>query len=254
MDEMKRPKCDLPFFYEREYDRRNSEYEKSKQPRKPTIDYKIKIRDLENELVHINQNINHFKSKNEGLSKELNVHRENVMSQTKRVGHVEKELEKQEQEFFEIKKEIEEGSHKIDDAKMLDRINRDQKTLMSKNNNMIEKIKLADKEMTKKHAKMKFFDHERVKLEEEEKDIIQKWKKEIKDFITKHKIDIEKYKNFDPSSKIIDFVENDKDKLINLERILNKIYNETSLDDIFSLVSFLINCTKEVSQFNNSIV
>jgi hypothetical protein len=250
---MKRPKCDLPFFYEREYERRNSDYERNKQSRKPVIDYKIKLRDLENEIVHINQNINQYKSKNEQLSKELNGFRENVMNQTKRVNHVEKELEKQENEFIGIKKQIEENDHKVDDAKLMERLNRDQKTLVNKNNNMIEKIKLADKQMTKKHAKMKFYEHEKVKLEEEEKEIIKRWKKEIKDFINKHKNDIEKYKNFDPSSKIIDFVENDKDKLINLERILNKIYNETSLDDIFALVCFLINCTKEVKFILNPV-
>jgi chromosome segregation ATPase len=243
---MKRPKCDLPFYFEKDYEKKNEEYMKTKQPRKPTIDYKIKIRDLENEIVHINQNINHSKSKNEQLIKELDQLRESVMAQTKRAEYVEKELEKQEREFFEMKEQIEENNLKDDDVKIIEKINNNQKELVNQNNNMIEKIKFADKEMTRKYAKMRFYEHERAKLNEEEREIIQKWKKEIKDFINTHKNDIEDYKNFDPSSKIINFVENDRDKLFNLERILNKIYCETNLDDIFALVNFFINCTKEV--------
>jgi chromosome segregation ATPase len=254
--ELVRPKNDLVYWYEDKYEEREQDFIKNKEQRKPVLDYKVKVRELENEISNISQNINYTKAKNDLMKKDLDKLRENVITNSKKVDIVESELIKQEREFNNMKAEVDDihknaqNDRKIKpNDKILERIHEDKNRLETKNKDIIELVKKADKDITQKFAKIKYYDHEKVKIEKEENKIIRKWEKELKNFKKEKKEDIEKYNNYDPSSKILDFVNSDESKRNSLEEILRKMCEQTNLDDIYQLVNFFINCTKEVKAY-----
>ena len=61
---------------------------------KPTIDYKVKIRSLENNIVYTYQYYNNKKSKNIKLMEELNELRKKVYKKNKKLEELKKKLDK----------------------------------------------------------------------------------------------------------------------------------------------------------------
>jgi hypothetical protein len=254
-EELVRPKNDLIYWYVDNFEEKEREFLHNKEQRKPVLDYKVKYKELENEISNINQNINYTKAKNDLLKLELDKLRENVITNTKKVDIVEQELAKQEREFNMMKAEVDSIHNNVQNDrkfkpndKILERIHLDKKKLEKKNKDIIEFVKKADKDITQKFAKIKYYDHEKVKIEEEEKKIIKKWKKELKTFMNEKKDDIENYKNYDQSSKIMDLVKSDESKKNTMEDVLSAMCEQTNLDDIYQLVNFFISCTKEVKK------
>ena len=123
------------------------------------------------------------------MKKDLDKLRENAIINTKKVEAVERECIKQQQEFNEMKANVDKIHKSIQDEKknhndkILEKINKDRNNLSKKNNEIIEFVKKADKDITKKYAKIKYYDHEENKINEENNAIISKWKKELKNFM-----------------------------------------------------------------------
>lgn len=228
---------------------RNSSPDKDK--RKPTIDYKVKIRILEKDLNHTYQQYNNTQAKNEQLKKQLNELRQKTQINNEKVKAITEDLSMQEQEFKIQKEEIERKLKTREDKDLLNKINNGQKILRENNTELINQIKTSDKDMTQKLAMKKYFEHERKKLEEKEKKIIQKWKNERKKFYEDNAEEIKKFKSFDPSSKVLDIL--NEDKITHYQDMLSKIYEQTHFNNITSLVEYFIKCTKEFKNFEDFI-
>ena len=219
---------------------------------KPLVDYKIKIRNLENEIMLTNQKYNDVKKKNIENTFELNELRKNVNIHRQKLNFQTKELTKDENEFISLKESIEKNINNKHEDNTFKIIFKDQKELFSKNNVMIQKIKDADKDTTSKLAAKKYLEHEKKKLIEQEKKSVSKWNKELKTFYDDNSTIINKIQNFDPSSKVIEIL--DLEKIKEYEDILQKIYSHTNLEDIDSLVKYFIDCSKEVNYYLNNIL
>jgi len=98
--------------------------------------------------------------------------------------------------------------------------------------------------MTQKLANKKYLEHETKKLTLKEKNLEQHWDNEMKTFYNKYEESIKKCKEFDKKSPVLEII--DVEKIKQLEEMLNKIYEETNLSDIDSLIKFFAHCLKEV--------
>ena len=79
---------------------------------KPIIDYRVKIRSLENNIVYTYQYYNKSKSKNVQLMVELDELRKRVYKKNKKLEELKKELEEEEKKYNKEKKENEENKEK----------------------------------------------------------------------------------------------------------------------------------------------
>lgn len=223
--------------------------ETSSEKRKPIIDYRVKINSLEKEIVLICQHYNDTKSKNEKMMNELNEMRKKFMTNSSKLEELSKEFKETEDSFKSQKEYIEKNLKNKEEEDLMKQIYKDQKHLFGKNDQMIQKIIETDKDMTEKLAKKKYYEHEKEKLIEKEQKIIQKWKKEMKDFYQKNAEAIKNYKSFDSSSKVLEII--NEDKIKKLEEILENIYSLTNLSDINALVNYFTNCQKENKNFED---
>ena len=222
-----------------------------KRDNKPVIDYRVKLRSLEKDIVYTYQDFNNTKSKNNRLMQELDEMRKQVMHKTQRLNELKKSLEQQEKQYYSQKKEIEQNLDDKEEIELLEKIKKNQKILEKTNLEMIEKIKETDQFLTQKQAKKKCLDFEANQLEQLSQKIEEKNKKELEDFNHQYKTEIEKVKNFDESSKIIDLL--DKEKITNLEEMLKDMFNETKTENIQSFIDYFIKSCEEYKAFKDSI-
>lgn len=222
----------------------------SPERRKPKIDFKSKIRKLEKEINLTNQNYMQVKSLNETKMEELDELRYKVRANKEKADDLKKELDQQETEYWDHKEEIEKKLRSREEKNLLKKIGDNQKILKKNNDTIIKRIKESDKDMTQKLAMKKYLDHEHKKLLEKEKKIIEKWKNEKKAFEEAHANEIRWYKSFDPSSKLLELI--NEEKMSQYEEMLSQIYAETNIDDISNLVQYFIKCTKEFKSFEQS--
>ena len=112
---------------------------------------------------------------------------------------------------------------------------------------MIRQIKESDKEMASKLAEKKFYEHEKLKLMDKEKKIIEKWNKEKEKFYIKNEKDIKNMSSYTGKSRVLETLLGEK--IDYLENIISKLSSETNIDEICKLVEYFINSTKEVFIF-----
>ena len=233
------------------YGKNNKSQSVPKRENKPVIDYRIKLRSLEKDIQYTYQDYNNTKSKNNKLMEELDEMRKQVVQKTQRLNELKKSLEEQEKNYYAQKKEIEKSLDDREEAELLENIKEKQKQLERINLEMIEKIKETDQFLTQKQAKKKCLDFESNQLEQLSKKIEEKNKKELDDFNEQYKTEIEKVRNFDESSKIIDML--DPKKIAALEEMLKDMFNETKTENIQSFVDYFIKSCEEYKAFKDSI-
>ena len=233
------------------YGKNNKSQSVPKRENKPVIDYRIKLRSLEKDIQYTYQDYNNTKSKNNKLMEELDEMRKQVVQKTQRLNELKKSLEEQEKNYYAQKKEIEKSLDDREEAELLEKIKEKQKQLERINLEMIEKIKETDQFLTQKQAKKKCLDFESNQLEQLSKKIEEKNKKELDDFNEQYKTEIEKVRNFDESSKIIDML--DPKKIAALEEMLKDMFNETKTANIQSFVDYFIKSCEEYKAFKDSI-
>ena len=218
---------------------------------KPTIDYKVKIRSLENNIVYTYQCYNNTKSKNSKLMIELDELRKTVYTKNKKLEELKKTLEEEEKKYNENKQEVEENLNKKDDMKLFNKIKNNQKILESANKEMIEKIKETDQFMTQRQAKKKCLDFQTEQLKKKAKIIEKKNENDFKNFDELHKNEMEKVKNFNQTSRIIESL--DQTKMKSLEDMLNEMFNETKTENIQQFIDYFIKSCEEYKTFQDTI-
>jgi len=75
---------------------------------KPVLDYRVVIRNLENDIVLMNQHYNDTKQLNEKKMKDLDEIRKNILFNRNKLDFLNNTLKEQEEQYFEQKKSIEE--------------------------------------------------------------------------------------------------------------------------------------------------
>ena len=218
---------------------------------KPIIDYRVKIRSLENNIVYTYQYYNKSKSKNVQLMVELDELRKRVYTKNKKLEELKKELEEEEKKYNKEKKEIEDYLEKKDDIKIYGKIKKNQKLLENANEKMIEKIKETDQFMIERQAKKKYLDFETKQLEKKAKTIEKKNKKDFEEFNNLHKEEMEKVRKFNQTSRMIDSL--DQKKMKSLEDMLNEMFNETKTENIQQFIDYFIKSCEEYKTFQDTI-
>ena len=223
----------------------------TKKENKPIIDYRVKIRSLEKDIVYTYQNYNHTKSKNTTLMEELDELRNQLEHKTKKLEELKKTLQHQENQYYMQKQEIEKDLDNKDQIDLNEKIKATQKELERTNLEMVEKIKETDEFCLQKQAQQKNLQHEEHKIKAKSEKLKIENKKQIKEFNDQYKSDIEKVKSFTESSIIIDTL--DIQKITNLEEISRKMFNETKTENIQSFVDYFIKSCDEYKAFQESI-
>ena len=218
---------------------------------KPIIDYRVKIRSLENNIVYTYQYYNKSKSKNLQLMVELDELRKTVYTKNKKLEELKKELEEEEKKYNKEKKEIEDNLEKKDDIKIYGKIKKNQKLLESAKKEKKEKIKETDQFMTQRQAKKKCLDFQTEQLRKKAKKIEEKNDNDFKNFDELHKNEMEKVKNFNQSSRIIESL--DQTKMKSLEDMLNEMFNETKTENIQQFIDYFIKSCEEYKTFQDTI-
>lgn len=218
---------------------------------KPVIDYRVKIRSLEKDIVYTYQDYNKTKAKNTQLMNELDELRKQVIHKSTKLNEMKKTLDQAEKSYFQQKKEIEKSAENKEEVDIYNKIQKNQKKLQTCNMEMINKIKETDQFLNEKLAKKKCLDYETEQLEKEAKKAEEKYKKELNDFNNLYKAEIEKMNNFDNSSKIIDML--DPKKISALEEMLKDMFEETKTENIQSFVEYFIKSCEEYKAFQDSI-
>ena len=215
--------------------------------RKPVVDYKTKLKNLNHEIHLTSQNYNDTKAKNELLRRELDEMRKSVLIRKEKVDHLYNELLILEIEYKEEKQKIE---SELDLRKMDMRREVDKKTseLAEKNMDMIEKIRKNDEKITKILARKKHIEHEKIKIMEKKVNVDNFWLKKNDEFFKGKYEQIAKLNNNEDADKVLEALSGEK---INQYReIVNKLYQEDSDEDdvmkITRLLEYFINSTKEV--------
>lgn len=230
------------------YNNNNSNRKGSGSPerRKPAIDYKVKIKQLEKDIHTTRQSYDDTKTKNKEFRKELDEMRKNVTINREKFRVLHSDLVRCESAYWEEKKDVVKSiSGKQDFEELQYKLQEKKKELENKNVDMIKKIKKTDNEMTLLLAEKKFYEHEKSKLVEKEKKIIEKWNKEREKFFNKNKDDINKMNAYSGKSKVLDLLLGEK--IDYFEQVISKLSKETNIDEICKLVEYFINSTKEVN-------
>jgi hypothetical protein len=247
MEELTKPKP-IDYTKNKNIENNNNNYYHNNdeiiQKNKPIIDYNVKIKNLEKNNMLISQRYNETRCKNELLMKELNELRRDIQINLEKKKLLEENLEKNEKDFFEEKEGVEKLIKENQENTLKIKIANDQKELFKKNKQMVNTINQTDKDITSNLAKKKYLEHENKKLQEKEQKIIQKYENQLKNFYKENEKEIKKYENYDPTSKVIEMI--DQNKFEKFEKILNTIYAETNLEDINDLIKYFIDCSKEV--------
>ena len=228
------------------------------QKKKPTIDYRTRIRGLENDLNNTSQNYNRTKTFNEDLRSQLNELRKTTVINEGKISDMTKALKIEEanylrhKEAIETNLKIEETNYKkIEETFYIKKIKEGQNLLIKNSDTLAEQIKNYDLVMTGKLAKKKHLENEARDLEKSRRKIEFKWNLERRKFYEQYAEEIKQAKNYDPSSKIFEIL--NSEKLMQIEEMLNKIYEKTNQTSIDQLVDYFIECTKEYKNFEKHI-
>ena len=116
---------------------------------------------------------------------------------------------------------------------------------------MIEKIKETDQFMTQRQAKKKCLDFQTEQLRKKAKIIEKKNENDFKNFDELHKNEMEKVKNFNQTSRIIESL--DQTKMKSLEDMLNEMFNETKTENIQQFIDYFIKSCEEYKTFQDTI-
>jgi len=138
-----------------------------------------------------------------------------------------------------------------ENEKQIEKINDLRDELKNLNKNLIDKIKETDKDLTEKLALKKYLEHEKIKIMEKDKKIDEYWKKDLETFKEKNAEAIKFCETYDKTSKVLEIL--DEGKLKNFQEILEKIYKETNVEDIESLVEYFANSLRENQNFEDFI-
>jgi len=214
---------------------------------KPVIDYKSKIRILEKEVSYFNQCYNSTKGENEILINELKELRKNTINTKIKVKELNEKLAMAENEYNQNKEEIKKKIETNEDNEILKEIQNGEKLIKHNTNLMIQELKSNDHDMARKLAKEKFYQYEHKKLLRKRKNIRKKWEMERKKFFDQMNEEIKKQNLFDPSSKLLETIGDEK--ISKLVETLQKFYEETNINDIESLVDYFLKCSKEFKNF-----
>ena len=90
----------------------------SQDRKKPTVDYRTKIRILEKELNVTYQNFNNTRAKNEQLKAELNELRKKTLMHTENVKEISRKLQVDESEYLERREEVEKKLKQREDKQL----------------------------------------------------------------------------------------------------------------------------------------
>ena len=157
-------------------------------------------------------------------------------------------LKNEEQKFYEkkqyIEKYMDKSNARNENEKQIEKINDLRDELKNLNKNLIDKIKETDKDLTEKLALKKYLEHEKIKIIEKDKKVDEYWKKDFENFKDKNAEQIKFCETYDRSSKVLEIL--DEGKLQKFQEILEKIYKETNVEDIETLVEYFANSLREV--------
>ncbi len=174
--------------------------------------------------------------------------RKNVNIKRDKFSFLHDELVKFETAYREEKKEVVKNisvKQEFDDIEY--KLNEKKRELENKNLEMIKKIKKTDNEMKILFAEKKYYEHEKTKLLEKDKKIIEKWNKEKEKFFNKNKDDIDKMNSYSGKSKVLDLLLGEK--IDYFQEVISNLAQETNIDEICNLVEYFINSTREVFLF-----
>jgi hypothetical protein len=117
-----------------------------KEKNKPIIDYRVKIRTLEKDILYKYQDFNNAKLKNSQFMNNLNEVRKQILNRQNRLNELKKAFEEGEKKYLNDKKDIENEIENKDEKNYFEKIEQNQKILEKKNEEMINKIKKTDNE------------------------------------------------------------------------------------------------------------
>jgi len=205
----------------------------------------VKIKQLEKDIHTTKQALDDTKTKNHELRKELDEIRKNVTINREKFSLLHSELVRSETDYLKNKKDVVKnitGKQEVEELQI--KLNYKKKKLEDKNLEMVREIKKVDNEMTLLLAEKKFYEHEKCKLIEKDKKIIEKWNKEREKFFNKNKDDINNMNAYSGKSKVLELLLGEK--IDYFEQVISKLSKETNIDEICKLVEYFINSTREV--------
>ena len=261
------PKCKIPEIMEeaRNYVDKNNindifnynnnsgrnETHESKKENKPIIDYGVKVRVLEKELEYTYQGFNLIKAKNNKLISQLDELRKQNLFHLNKLNELKKVLNKSDEKFKKDKTKVEDNSEIKNEDIFFTQLLEKQKLLNDVNKKMTDNIKEINAEITQKKAKEKYLNFKKKKLEKKTELIEQKRVNQLEAFNKDIQVEFDKIKDFKKESEILESL--DQNKLIQLEELLNDIFEETRTDNSKQLIEFLAKSCEEHSNFKNTV-
>ena len=228
-----------------------NETHESKKENKPIIDYGVKVRVLEKELEYTYQGFNLIKAKNNKLISQLDELRKQNLFHLNKLNELNKVLNKSDEKFKKDKTKVEENSEIKNEDIFFTQLLEKQKLLNDVNKKMTDNIKEINAEITQKKAKEKYLNFKKKKLEKKAELIEQKRVNQLEAFNKDIQVEFDKIKDFKKESEILESL--DQNKLIQLEELLNDIFEETRTDNSKQLIEFLAKSCEEHSNFKNTV-
>ena len=229
---------------------RNETHE-SKKENKPIIDYGVKVRVLEKELEYTYQGFNLIKAKNNKLISQLDELRKQNLFHLNKLNELNKVVNKSDEKFKKDKTKVEENSEIKNEDIFFTQLLEKQKLLNDVNKKMTDNIKEINAEITQKKAKEKYLNFKKKKLEKKAELIEQKRVNQLEAFNKDIQVEFDKIKDFKKESEILESL--DQNELIQLEELLNDIFEETRTDNSKQLIEFLAKSCEEHSNFKNTV-
>ena len=225
--------------------------QENKKENKPIIDYGVKIRVLEKELEYTYQGYNLIKAKNNKLISELDELRKQNLFHLNKLNELKKVVKQSDEEFKKDKTKVEENLSVKEDNVFFNQLLEKQKILSDVNKKMTENIKEINIEITQKKAKEKYLNFKKKKLEKKAEIIEKKRVEKLEKFNNDIQKEFDKIKDFKKESEILQSL--DQNKLIELEKLLNNIFEETRTDNSKQLIDFLAKSCEENLKFKDTV-
>ena len=222
-----------------------------KEKNKPIIDYRVKIRTLEKDILYKYQDFNNAKLKNSQFMNNLNEVRKQILNRQNRLNELKKAFKEGEKKYLNDKKEIENELENKDEKNYFEKIEQNQKILEKKNEEMINRIKKTDNEYNIILAKKKSLNFECQKLKKNNEKNIQKNQKNLENFNQKYMKDLNLAQNYKNNSKILDSIS--QIKINKLENMLNDMLEETKTENIQQFINYFIKSCEEYKTFQENI-
>ena len=240
-----------PNYYNKTKREKNIDNNDKKEKNKPIIDYRVKIRTLEKDILYKYQDFNNTKLKNSKFMNNLNEIRKQILNRQNRLNELKKAFEEGEKKYLNDKKEIENEIENKDEKNYFDKIEQNQKILEKKNEEMINKIKKTDNEYNIILAKKKSLNFECQKIKKNNEKNIKKNQKNLENFNQKYMKDLNLAQNYKNNSKILDSIS--QNKLNELENMLNDMLEETKTENIQQFINYFIKSCEEYKTFQENI-